>query len=411
MYVDDDMLDQLTEEDNYTYASIIPLIGGETIAMQNAFGKRPEYIMSYEAFTANDSQLLNYYNNEVPYQLLDNFTGYLKEVDVVNSVCPCAGLSMLNVNASSDSATNDWMVESAKYVLGKIKPKVFWGENAQGLYGNMGKPVVEKLKKVGEEHGYTLTLYKTKSTLHGLGQVRNRAFYFFWKDNVVPYLPYFNKEKEPIEECIRNAFVSDDDPMNELVNDKKPSEDPWYQFILEEIHGGITHKEFFARLDKSTNTLNYIEDKMGMDYYPALSEWFKHHGYEKEAAKCLRIDAKYKAGGNIMKRGIEFGKGSTSAFVGHFATSLVHPDEDRFISIREALSIMKMPKDFQLVGGRKNLNMICQNVPVSTAQDMAQSVKDYLDGKLDTFNTKFLRQSNVQRNHEHEANSLEEFLV
>ena len=411
MYVDDDMLDQLTEEDNYTYASIIPLIGGETIAMQNAFGKRPEYIMSYEAFTANDSQLLNYYNNEVPYQLLDNFTGYLKEVDVVNSVCPCAGLSMLNVNASSDSATNDWMVESAKYVLGKIKPKVFWGENAPGLYGNMGKPVVEKLKKVGEEHGYTLTLYKTKSTLHGLGQVRNRAFYFFWKDNVVPYLPYFNKEKEPIEECIRNAFVSDDDPMNELVNDKKPSEDPWYQFILEEIHGGITHKEFFARLDKSTNTLNYIEDKMGMDYYPALSEWFKHHGYEKEAAKCLRIDAKYKAGGNIMKRGIEFGKGSTSAFVGHFATSLVHPDEDRFISIREALSIMKMPKDFQLVGGRKNLNMICQNVPVSTAQDMAQSVKDYLDGKLDTFNTKFLRQSNVQRNHEHEANSLEEFLV
>ena len=29
------------------YASIVPLIGGETIAMENAFGKRPEYIVSY----------------------------------------------------------------------------------------------------------------------------------------------------------------------------------------------------------------------------------------------------------------------------------------------------------------------------------------------------------------------------
>ena len=399
-------------KNDYTYASIIPLIGGETIAMQKAFGKRPEYIMSYKAFGANDSQLLNHYKNEIPYHILDEGGTHGGQVDVVNSVCPCAGLSMLNVNASSDSATNDWMVESAKYVLGEVKPKVFWGENAPGLYGNMGKPVVEKLRKVGEEHGYTMTLYKTKSTLHGLGQVRNRSFYFFWKDDSVPYMPYFSKEKEPIEECIRNAFVSDDDPMNELVNDKKPTDDPWYKFILEEIHGGLySHKEFFDRLEKSTNTLNYIEDKMGMDYYPALSSWFKHHGYEKEAAKCLRIDAKYKAGGNIMKRGIEFGKGHTSAFVGHFATSLVHPDEDRFISIREALSIMRMPKDFNLVGGKKNLNMICQNVPVSTAQDMAESVKLYLDGKLDIMRAKFIRQNNTSRTHEFEENTLESFLA
>ena len=398
-------------ENNYTYASIIPLISGETIAMQNAFGKKPKYIMSYKAFGANDSQLLSHYKNEIPYHVLDEGGTHGGQVDVVNSVCPCAGLSMLNVNASSDSATNDWMVESAKYVLSEVKPKVFWGENAPGLYGNMGKPVVEKLKKVGEDNGYTMTLYKTKSTLHGLGQVRNRSFYFFWKDDVVPFMPYFSKEKEPIEECIRNAFVSDDDPMNELVNDKKPSDDPWYQFILEEIHGGISHKEFFAQLEKSTNTLNYIEDKMGLDYYPVLSEWFKHNGYEKEAAKCLRIDAKYKSGGNIMKRGIEFGKGHTSAFVGHFATSLVHPDEDRFISIREALSIMKMPKDFILFGGKKNLNMICQNVPVSTAQDMAQSVKDYLDGKLDIMKTRFIRQNNTSRTHELEENTLESFLA
>ena len=46
---------------SYKYASIIPLIGGETIAMEKVFGKRPEYILSYSGFGANDSQFLNYF--------------------------------------------------------------------------------------------------------------------------------------------------------------------------------------------------------------------------------------------------------------------------------------------------------------------------------------------------------------
>jgi site-specific DNA-cytosine methylase len=409
MYVDDDMLDQLTEDNNYTYASIIPLIGGETIAMQNAFGKKPKYIMSYKVFGANDSQLLNHYKNEIPYHILDEGGTHGGQVDVVNSVCPCAGLSMLNTSASADNAANDWMVESADYVLGQVQPKVFWGENAPGLYGNMGKPVVEKLRKVGDKYGYTMTLYKTKSTLHGLGQVRNRSFYFFWKDDVVPFMKYFNKEKEPIEECIRNAFVSEDDPMNELVNDNKPSEDPWYAYVLDKL--GLTHKEFYSQLESSTNPLNWVEQNEGIDGFMNAHKWFKENGYEKPAASAERMYKKLKSGGNIMRRCVELGKGHTSAFVGHFAKQLAHPDEDRYITIREALSIMKMPKDFQLVGGRKNLNMICQNVPVSTAQDMAECVKDYLDGKLDTMNARFIRQSNVNRSHELEENTLEEFLV
>ena len=28
----------------HTYASIVPLIGGETLGTENVFGKRPEYI-------------------------------------------------------------------------------------------------------------------------------------------------------------------------------------------------------------------------------------------------------------------------------------------------------------------------------------------------------------------------------
>lgn len=372
---------------SYNYASIVPLIGGETIAMENVFGKRPTYIMSYEAFKANDSQLLEYYNNEVPYQLLDNFTGHLREVDVVNAVCPCAGLSSLSPSASTDNKANDWMVESAKYVLGVTKPKVFWGENAPRLASKMGEPIVKKLRKIAKENGYTMSLYKTKSKLHGLSQTRDRAFYFFWKGDLIPHMQFYHRPYEKIEDTIRNAFVSDDDPMNELTNKTKPSDNPFYRFVLEELEGGITHKEFHEKIDRTINPLDYLENR-GIKY-DEVAEWMVKNGYDKQAMRCLHIHKKLEAGGNIMRKTTEIPKDYIGAFVGHMPTCLTHPDEDRYLTIRECLAIMKMPNDFQLQGGKKNLNMICQNVPVTTAEDMAQNIHDWLDGKLDTKEANF----------------------
>ena len=73
-------------------------------------------------------------------------------VDYINSVCPCAGLSMLNrskgagVGRGSDAEANKWMFKSAEYVLGKIKPKVMWGENAPLLFTHTGQGVVDGLR-------------------------------------------------------------------------------------------------------------------------------------------------------------------------------------------------------------------------------------------------------------------------
>ena len=234
-----------------TYASIVPLIGGETIAMQNAFKKKPEYILSYEPFKANDNHLVEYYNREVPYHILGNGRNVdVPSVDVVNTVCPCAGLSSLNTSASSDADANDWMLTSADYVLGTVKPQVFWGENAPRLASKMGEPVVENLRKIGRQHGYTFSLYKTKSLLHGLGQVRDRSFYFFWKGDKVPKLDFHFRKHEKIEDTIRSVQRKLSDPMSILTNKKIPSKNPFYRFVLEEMCGGITHQEFQRKITR-----------------------------------------------------------------------------------------------------------------------------------------------------------------
>ena len=396
------------------YASIVPLIGGETIAMQNVFKKKPEYILSYEDFKANDNHLVEYYKGTVPYHVIGS-GGYtdLPSVDVVNTVCPCAGLSSLNPSASSDAAINDWMPATARYVLGTIKPKVFWGENAPRFASKVGRPIRENLRRIGEENGYVFSVYKTKSILHGLGQVRDRAFYFFWKGKKVPKLEYIKRGYERIEDTIRSVKRDPKDQMNVLTNSSIPSQNPYYRYVLEELEGGISHKEFQdTKIKKSINVLTYIESKTK---YDKVSKWMFKNGFDRDAAKCERIHRKLESGGNIMRKNIEFPKDHIGAFVGHLPTMLTHPDEDRFLTVRECLSIMKMPEDFILQGGIKNANHICQNVPVTTAQDMAENVLRFCDGRLDNqmIETDFVMQDNKTRTLKVENNPvrLDEFML
>ena len=378
---------------NLTHAAIVPLIGGLPLGQEQAFGSRPDYLLSYSAFSSNDSHLVNHYQG-TPYILLDKGGVHPHYVDVVGATCPCAGLSSLSPSANSDASANDWMTTTAKYVLEEMKPKVFWGENAPRFAGEMGKPIVDKLMKIAEPAGYTMSIYRTKSLLHGLSQVRERSFYFFWKGDRTPVFDWFDRPHTPVEDLLR--AVPKGLTQNELTNTKTPSkDDPFYRYILEEMHGGITHQQFFNKIEKTVDVMSYIESN-GVSYRD-VKKWMSVNGYDKIASKLDNIQEKLDKGGNIMRRWSVIGKGYTGAFVGHMPMYLTHPDEDRYLTYREAMSIMKLPYDFTLLEPKKNLNHICQNVPVTTATDMANEIKAVLSNKRDYVNSKLYYQFNTNK--------------
>jgi len=387
------------------WASIVPLIGGETIAMENVFGTKPEYFLTFDGFQANEEHLLHYYNNEIPYLNISQGQHFTEKVNIVNTVCPCAGLSSLSPSASSNNVMNDWMYKSAEYILNEVQPDVFWGENAPRLASKMGEPVVKKLRQIGEANGYTFSIFKTKSILHGLSQVRDRTFYFFWKGDKVPLFDYIQEQPGNIADDIRNVIRGAFDPMSKILcNEAKPSENPYYKYVLEVLEGGITHKEFQNKIEKTTNPMDYIEERTN---YKEVSKWMKENGYDKEAKKCMRQYHKLKSGGNIMRKITEIPKDKIGAFVGHMPSSLTHPDEDRYLTVREALSLMKLPDNFMLLNPKRSLNHICRNVPVTTAEFPARMIKKYFEGSLDMVDTKFLVQDNKKRTYEFEKNSLQ----
>jgi site-specific DNA-cytosine methylase len=393
-----------------THASIVPLIGGETLGQEVAFGSRPDYLLSYTPFKNNDSHLVNYYK-DVPYILLDEGGKAPKSVNVVNSVCPCAGLSSLSGYASADASANEWMYKTTKYVLEEVKPDVMWGENAPGLASKIGIPVVEKLLNIAKTNGYTMSLYRTKSLLHGIPQIRERSFYFFWRGSKTPLLDYFDRPLKKIETLFNEIPKSA--TQQETTNNKIPSEwDPFYRYVLEHLEGGISHRDFYDRIEKTDNPMDWLERKGKT--YAEVSEWMRNQGLDRVADRCLRIHEKLGEDKNIMRRLTTIPKGHIGAFVGHLPMMLTHPTEDRYITYREAMSIMGLPYDFELLNPSKNLNHICQNVPVSTSTDMASQVKMFLEGKLDTLNYNLLYQYNAGKRHEirdvDEPSSLESFI-
>ena len=390
------------------YATIIPLIGGMTVANKKATGTDPQFLISWDAFGKNDSHIQDYLpevpNYIIPDEGEDKMTPELKKqhfesLDFVSTVCPCAGLSMLN-NAKdsssargSDAAQNEWLYKSAHYVLENLKPKVFWGENAPGLYTKLGTGVRKKLREIAGQYGYSFSIVKTDTYLHGLPQHRRRTFYFFWKGKNAPIFDYMERPTESLDliEYLKQV-PKDATYQDEFFTRNHPVTD-WklYEYVLEKT--GKTDLEFrqsyIGALYHYISMNGWVDDAM---------QWMDKNYPDYEGEERLKLDH--------IKRKIEDGKGfwdSSPFFVGQYVNAiigknmhvLVHPTEDRFLNIRECMWLMGLPHDFNMNVTPGCWNHIAQNVPVTTAQAYTDQVIKFINGELRDSGCSFLMQDNI----------------
>jgi site-specific DNA-cytosine methylase len=389
-----------------THAGIVPLIGGELLASDAAYGVKAKYIMTYEAFGANERHLLNHYKKDgydIPYHVLDseNAPTKLESVDIVSSVCPCAGLSNYHQSYGEHNQNNQWMEKTTRYVLEEIRPKVLWGENAPALATNVGKFMREKLRQISDAAGYNMTIYITKSLLHGSPQIRRRSFYFFWRrdvfDNKVPVFNRFDRKYPTIRELLTGIQSNF---QVEPINKKTPSKDDhYYRYFLTEVKGGMSHTDFSATLSSETfDRPSYnVEGQMlelGITY-DDIGKWMRAEGLDREADRCDRRHAKLTSGKGVMMRGTLIPVDHIGAFVVHMPHVVTHPVEDRYLNFREAMTIMGLPQDFELLDPAKSINHICQNVPFLTAKDMATEVLATLNGERSMEKASYMVQSNL----------------
>ena len=375
------------------WASIVPLIGGFSIGNSMATGNKPVALFTYDGFQSNESHLRAYWP-EVPYLNLDHENPTMDRLDFVSTTCPCAGLSMLNYSKNgggksrgSDAAQNEWMYRSAKYVLGELKPRVFFGENAPGLFGEIGKGVVEKLFEIAQDYGYSMSLMKTSTVKHGIPQERARTFYFFWDSEYAPVLNYYDRERKDLVDYL--AEVPSDSTLNETFNTWNIEDLPTIRFLEEKKN--LKWPEIMA--DEEKGTLNWYIVKNGwLDECIAFTDEVTPNSVDSRVLH--HIKAKLADGKGFWDGSPRLGRDHFNAVISKNMICGAHPEEKRFITIREYMHLMGLPHDYELLE-KGQWNHIAQNVPTVTARDWTLEVIKYINGELPSSGQKLFRQNNL----------------
>jgi len=392
----------MSEINKPKWATMVPLIGGSAFGCEAATRTKPLYNMSYNAFAANESFFYRHWK-EIPVFLIDEGNdpkeSFPEQLDFVNSVCPCAGLSQLSTAKSGSdarAAQNKWMFEGANYVLGHVKPRVYWGENAPALFTNSGKGVRDQLREIADEHGYSFSLYKTSTSKHGAPQHRDRTFYFFWDSEHAPIMNWYSRPMPDLEDFLAQIppYASGQD---EFVCNKDVNESAVREFVLKNTNKN--HKDFvkwegtndkpkhsyyrwLEKHNKMDECINYISGTYGEDH--------------KDFKRLVSAKNKLDSGKNYMVPGPFFFSNKVNAMVGRTITSTLHPTEERYLNVREVMHLMGMPHNFEFSPSEPGaaLNMLAQNVPAYTACDMTHEVMKYIRGELEMSEQSFLMQNN-----------------
>jgi len=395
----------MTENKKHTgslrWSAIIPLISGMVLGAKKATGQGPEYILSYDAFESNDSHCRKNFP-EVPYGLIDEggikwdrpFAENIEGVDMVVSLCPCAGLSALNSSTKAgsekarggDAIQNEWMYKSSEYVLEHIQPRVLWGENAPGLYTALGKKVADRLYEIAKKHGYSFSMIKTSTSKHGIPQNRTRSFYFFWKSETAPVLEWISKETESLEDYLEHTPKGLYSDKYFMKTDLR--KDPLYQWLTQ-VEGKTAHE---AALEGNRSILIYMfknQERInsGLDYLSKRTD----EKSQKYLALVKRATQK-----RVWDSSPHINAVDIPAVVGRTLQQSVHPTKERWMNIQEIMWLMGIDETFELA--HDGYQQISQNVPVNTAADWTEQVIKWLDGGLADSGVNFMKQDNtVQR--------------
>lgn len=386
------------------WCSLQPLTGGMYFGTETAVGHPAEFIISYPGFDKprfnKDGQLVDagneyslieylkkkdrmvpYYQFErMPFQTDMNTNVQLlkdgekvdapdySDMDLVVAVPVCSGLSSATLGASDETkdARNCNMKYLTHYALGVIKPKVYVFENAPRLVGNPGAKVRAQLEDIAKQYDYTVVYYRTDTKWHDNCQMRPRTFVYFFKNDSahqgVPVLGYEHNNVS-VEEFLNRIPDNSTqqvslpiDGMNRLLLDyiKERHGSNWreelkYPSILADIIARDELDKWIEFSDKQD-----IEDKLKQN----VKKYVAHIKHK------LSMKMGFYATSPVINR-----KHAMPAAMFKTIPALMHYKEDRLFTMREWLSAMGMPYDFEMQGEHtKFFPKIGQNVPARTAQ-------------------------------------------
>jgi site-specific DNA-cytosine methylase len=381
------------------HLALVPLIGGLAIGAENAIGGPPEAVLSYSAFNGNDALYMKYLAQRgldtKRYIIGEDEIPTFSDIDIVTSVCPCAGLSSATVGSGPGCKQNEWMKISTDHVLSTVRPRVLIGENAPALATNNGRPVAQALQAIGAKYGYSMQLVKTSTHLHGIPQKRVRSFFILFRDTGPLEIQYSHNESEGSWTDYLDSFETQEDEAFTLSD--------WHNELWElgKRIKKMEEKEFAAHLleIKETTLSICIEENEIADAFVETYLDGKDKVKQRIAKDIVRCRTKKAMGKRWWDSSVFLCDDKNyKSVMWRTLASFWRPDHRRPLNLREQMRLMGLPDEFEAPRG--NPNAICQNVPTCTAEWMVREAIAGLNGERKEWDGQgsldgILRQNNI----------------
>lgn len=303
------------------------------------------------------------------------------ETDILIGGPPCQGFSTAGSRFWDDPRNH--LLKSYVSALKIIQPKWFLMENVEGLLtSNKGMYIYEAVKAF-IDLGYLIRVEKVYSQEYGVPQRRKRVLIVGNK------LGYEYKMPKPTirisGQIFRNSDVTISHAINSLpkaTNDKNSSLPPMPNSVHDDfdafLRGGAAKitDHYFPKINKIQ--LKRISALGPGQTMKDLPEYLQHESFKKRANRRVADGMPTEKRGGApsgLKRLIAYEPCLT--ITGAATRELIHPQDDRPLTIRESARIQTFPDDFIFCGSAsQKIQQIGNAIPPLLARILAEHIRD-----------------------------------
>ena len=246
---------------------------------------------------------------------------------------PCQGFSTSNTKTRNiDNANNSLFHEYIRQIK-DLTPEWFVFENVEGITSFEKGTVVSRLKEEFEKLGYQTTWDVLTASDYGVPQNRNRFFMIGNRMKIDFIFPEKHKNVITVKQAIKDLPKLKNGASYETLNYKKVKTNPYIDLMRGE---SLKAPQNFVSRNKEYVIERYKHIKPGQNWRAIPESLMTNY---KDTSNCHS---------GIYKR---LDPNSPSVVIANYRKNmLIHPFEDRGLSVREAARIQSFPDNFIFKG-------------------------------------------------------------
>jgi len=273
---------------------------------------------------------------------------------------PCQGFSLSNSKTRNNENDNNQLYHQFIRFIEGLKPKWFLFENVEGIVSFNKGETVKEIQKNFEKLGYKISYKILNASDYGVPQDRNRFILIGNNADIEFKFPDKFKQKVSVREAIYDLPILANGQIEELLPYKKaPS-----SYARQMRNGSEKSKQNFVSRNNDLVLERYKHIKPGQNWKAIPDHLMQNY---KNKDNCHS---------GIYKR---LDPDKPSVVISNYRKNmLIHPEQDRGLSVREAARIQSFPDDFIFEGTLMHIQQQIGNaVPPKLAEVVFKQIMKY----------------------------------